>query len=221
MINNKPRSVGKNYAGYGEIQKRKLAYVGKLCRRYSTQANPVAGQIWFDSATAKLKFYDGTKFRTTGGAEVSTSTPTGLTTGDFCDTANSQLYAWDGTSFVLVGPKVQVPVTQFTTRQIKDTLNAQQLIIEGKVNNTTVVLFSATEFTIDATQTNTITGFDVVKKGLTLVNTQSGNKCVIQQLITDIGGQHPNSDRLGGSPASDYLRSVIKLQVLLDLQMQV
>ena len=39
--------------------------------------------MWYDSATAKLKFYDGSKFRTTGGAEISATAPTGLTTGDF------------------------------------------------------------------------------------------------------------------------------------------
>ena len=32
---------------------------------------------------SKLKFYDGTKFRTTGGAEVSATQPSGLTEGDF------------------------------------------------------------------------------------------------------------------------------------------
>ena len=45
----------------------------------------------------KLKFYDGTKFKTTGGAEVSATQPTGLVTGDFWwDTANEQLYAYNG-----------------------------------------------------------------------------------------------------------------------------
>ena len=43
-------------------------------------------------------------------------------------------------------------------------------IIEGKVNNTTVVLFSATEFTIGTSDpNNTIAGFDVVKKGFPLI----------------------------------------------------
>ena len=54
-----------------------------------TQPNrSLGGQIWFDTSS-KLKFYDGTKFRTTGGAEVGTTAPAGLTTGDFCDPANS------------------------------------------------------------------------------------------------------------------------------------
>ena len=57
-------------------------------------------------------------------------------------------------------------VTQFVSRQIKDSLNANQQIIEGKVNNETVLIFSSTAFTIGtADPPNTITGFDVVKKG--------------------------------------------------------
>ena len=203
------RFIGKNYAGYGEIQNENFLHMLENFAGGTAPSRPVAGQMWYDSATAKLKFYDGSKFRTTGGAEISATAPTGLTTGDFWwDTANSQLYAWDGSSFILVGPQgVGSTVTQFTSRQIQDTLGAQQLIIEGKVNNTTVVLFSSTEFTIDATQSsNTITGFDVVKKGITLVNTQSATNGVTS---TDhrFFGTASNSDRLGGSPASDYLKA--------------
>ena len=203
------RFIGKNYAGYGEIQNENFLHLLENFASGSQPSKPISGQIWFDTSNSKLKFYDGTKFRTTGGAEVSTSAPGGLTTGDFWwDSANSQLYAWDGTSFVLVGPQgTGSSVTQFTTRQIKDSLNANQLIIEGKVNNTTVVLFSATEFTIGTSDpNNTIAGFDVVKKGLTLVNTQAATSGIT---TTDhrYWGTASNSDRLGGFLASDYIRS--------------
>ena len=58
-------------------------------------------------------------------------------------------------------------------------------IIEGKVNNTTVVLFSATEFTIGTSDpNNTIAGFDVVKKGLTLVNTQAATSGITTTATT-------------------------------------
>ena len=60
--------VGKNYAGYGEIQNENLV---ALLENFASGQQPtraIAGQIWFDSTSSKLKFYDGTKFRTTGGA---------------------------------------------------------------------------------------------------------------------------------------------------------
>ena len=203
------RFIGKNYAGYGEIQNENFLHLLENFASGSQPSRPISGQIWFDTSNSKLKFYDGTKFRTTGGAEVSTSAPAGLTTGDFWwDSANSQLYAWDGTSFVLVGPQgVGSSVTQFVSRQIKDSLDANQLIIEGKVNDTTVMIFSSTAFTIGTTDpANQITGFDVVKKGITLVNTQSTTNGVTS---TDhrFWGTASNSDRLGGYLASDFIRA--------------
>ena len=95
--------VGKNYAGYGEIQNENFVHLLENFSSANQPASPLSGQIWFDSAVKKLKFYDGTKFRTTGGAEVSTTQPVGLTTGDFWwDTTNEQLYAYNGSTFVLV-----------------------------------------------------------------------------------------------------------------------
>ena len=203
------RFIGKNYAGYGEIQNENFLHLLENFTSGSQPSRPLGGQIWFDSSSSKLKFYDGTKFRTTGGAEVGATAPVGLTTGDFWwDSANSQLYAWDGTSFILVGPQgTGSTVTQFVSRQIKDNLDANQIIIEGKVNNITTMLFSSSAFTIGTTDpTNTITGFDVVKKGITLVNTQSTTNGVTS---TDhrFWGTASNSDRLGGFEASDYIRS--------------
>jgi len=89
--------IGKNYAGYGEVQNENLVFLLENFANTTQPSKPVRGQIWFDSGTRKLKFYDGTKFRTTGGAEISATAPTGLTTGDFWyDTTNDQLYAWNG-----------------------------------------------------------------------------------------------------------------------------
>ena len=202
------RFIGKNYAGYGEIQNENFLHLLENFASGSQPSRPLGGQIWFDSSSSKLKFYDGTKFRTTGGAEVGATAPVGLTTGDFWwDSANSQLYAWDGTSFILVGPQgTGSTVTQFVSRQIKDNLDANQIIIEGKINNTTTMIFSSSAFTIGTTDpTNTITGFDVVKKGITLVNTNSTTG--VTSSDARYWGTASDSDRLGGFEASDYIRS--------------
>ena len=99
--------VGKNYAGYGEIQNENFVHLLENFSSANQPAAPLTGQIWFDSSGKKLKFYDGTKFRTTGGAEVGTSQPVGLTTGDFWwDSGNNQLYAQNSDGgFVLIGPQ--------------------------------------------------------------------------------------------------------------------
>ncbi len=97
--------IGKNYAGYGEVQNENFLFLLENFANTTQPPKPLPGQLWYDSGNSKLKFYDGAKFRTTGGAELGSSAPTGLTIGDFWwDTSNKQLYTWDGSSYVLVGP---------------------------------------------------------------------------------------------------------------------
>ena len=84
--------VGKNYAGYGEIQNENFLHLLENFSGADAPARPLSGQLWFDSSSSKLKFYDGSKFRTTGGAEVGPTAPSGLTKGDFWwDDINKQL----------------------------------------------------------------------------------------------------------------------------------
>jgi len=166
--------VGKNYAGYGEIQNENFVYLLENFSSGTAPSRPISGQVWFDSGTSKLKFYDGSKWRTTGGAEVAGSTPTGLTEGDFWwDTANEQLYAYNGTDYVLVGPQdAGDGITQMKSRTVRDIGGTAHAVITAITNDTVVFIVSNDAFTIDNTDAeNTIPGFDVVKQGVTLVNT--------------------------------------------------
>ena len=53
--------VGKNYAGYGEIQNENFIHLLENFASGNAPAGPLSGQVWFDSSLKKLKFYDGTK----------------------------------------------------------------------------------------------------------------------------------------------------------------
>ena len=124
--------VGKNYAGYGEIQNENFVHLLENFSSANQPASPLSGQIWFDSSVKKLKFYDGTKFRTTGGAEVSGTTPAGLSTGDFWwDTNNNQLYAQNANGgFVLIGPQsIGATVSAMVTGQVRDSNQNNRTII--------------------------------------------------------------------------------------------
>ena len=199
--------VGKNYAGYGEIQNENFVHLLENFSSANQPAAPLTGQIWFDSSGKKLKFYDGTKFRTTGGAEVSTTQPVGLTTGDFWwDTGNNQLYAQNSDGgFVLIGPQsIGETVTAMVTAQVRDNAQNNRTIIKGTVEDSVVFIISPSEFTIDSTDPqNVITGFDVVRQGLTLRNTTSGTDGVTSGAFR-FYGTATNSDKLNGLPASDY-----------------
>jgi len=203
--------VGKNYAGYGEIQNENFVHILENFSSANSPSRAIKGQIWFDSGTSKLKFYDGTKFRTTGGAEVSASQPSGLTEGDFWwDNANNQLYANTASGgFILIGPQSQgATTTSFVTDSVRDIANVNRTVIKGTVNDEVVVILSAADFTIDSSDPdNAITGFDVIHQGMTLKNTTNA-----QQGVTSTAhrfwGTATNSDKLGGIAASEFVRSV-------------
>ncbi len=167
--------IGKNYAGYGEVQNENFLHLLENFSSTSAPPRPISGQIWFDAGSNKLKFYDGLKFRTTGGAEVSTSAPSGLTVGDFWfNPTTKQLSAWDGTEFVLIGPQSApgLGLTQMRSETLLDTIGAQHAVIKAYVDDAVIFMISADEFTIDS-GVNPILGFSEVKKGVTLINTGS------------------------------------------------
>ena len=201
--------VGKNYAGYGEIQNENFVALLENFSSAQQPGRPLAGQIWFDSSSSKLKFYDGSKFRTTGGAEVSTAQPAGLTEGDFWwDSTNKQLYANTGEGgFVLIGPQsTGDSVSQFVTEEVRDTLGATRTILTAVVNDDPIYIISSTQFTLDEDEDLTTKGFGEIFQGLTLKNTNSNG-------ITNGGNQRfhgtaTDSERLGGIDASEYVVSV-------------
>ena len=198
--------VGKNYAGYGEIQNENFLH---LLENFSGAAQPpkaISGQIWFDATSSKLKFYDGSKFRTTGGAEVATTAPAGLATGDlWWDSANEQLYAFNGSGYILVGPQgVGTSVSQMVTKTVRDTTSVNRVVIAATVNDEVIFIISSIAFTIDSTDPdNAITGFDNIKKGTTLRNTINATGGVTS--TTDYyWGTASNSLLLNGKSDTDF-----------------
>jgi hypothetical protein len=201
--------VGKNYAGYGEIQNENFVF---LLENFAGQVEPprkIAGQIWFDSGNSKLKFYDGLKWRTTGGAEVSDLVPTGLKQGDFWwDTANEQLYTYNGGDFVLIGPQsAGSGQTQIVSRSVRDTIGESRNIITAVVNDETVMTFSNSDFTIDTSDVDSnISGFDRIRPGLTLKNTVNSSGGVTTGSFRLVGTA-TNAEKLGGISANDYVQA--------------
>lgn len=165
--------IGKNYAGYGEVQNENFLHLLENFSGTSAPPRPISGQLWFDSSANKLKFYDNLKWRTTGGAEVATSAPTGLSIGDFWfDSANNQLFAWSGSEYVLIGPQSSpgLGTTQMFSTTVRDTLGDSHALIQAFVDDEVSFVISADEFTLDS-GVNPIIGFSLIKKGITLVNT--------------------------------------------------
>jgi len=198
--------VGKNYAGYGEIQNENFIFLLENFSGNNAPPKALSGQIWFDAGNSKLKFYDGNKWRTTGGAEVAASSPAGLAEGDFWwDTTNEQLYAYGSDGFVLVGPQdAGDGITQMQSRTVKDTSDVSRSIITATINDAVVfTINNASEFTLNAD--DAISGFTVIREGITLKETQGDNG-----ITTGDGRFHgtaTNAERLGGFAVGDFVRT--------------
>jgi hypothetical protein len=201
------RFVGKNYAGYGEVQNENFLHLLENFSNTTAPPKVITGQIWFDSANKKLKFYDGSRFKLAGGAEVSTTAPSGLSTGDFWwDSAAKQLYAWTGTDFALIGPETSPDlgssiVSAAVVKGTVGTAVGPHTILKILADDKVIGIFSKTAFTLDNAQ-NAIDDFTVIKKGFTLAKSQTG-------ISTDdyvMWGTANNAARLGGFAADQYLK---------------
>lgn len=197
--------VGKNYAGYGEIQNENFVHLLENFSGTSSPPRPLSGQIWFNSATSKLQFYDGSKWRTTGGAEVAIDEPAGLTEGDFWWKSDTdQLYAWNGTDFVLIGPQgiAGAGKTQMVAASLNDTALDPHAVLQAVVDDQVLYIISTDEFTLDLA-TTPVDGFTVIKKGITLREVNSSGVSTNADYFWGTAG---DSLRLGGYAASEYVR---------------
>ena len=60
--------VGKGYAGYGELIAENFLHLLENFSNSSAPSKPITGQLWYDTADARLKVYSGSAFKPTGGA---------------------------------------------------------------------------------------------------------------------------------------------------------
>jgi hypothetical protein len=202
--------IGKNYAGYGGIQNENFVYLLENFANTTQPPKPIAGQVWFDSGSSKLKFYDGTKFRSAGGSEAQASAPSGLTQGDFWwDSNNKQLYTYDGSTYTLIGPQAVSgsATTQMRSISLTDVSGATHAVIEAIDNGQVIFTVSAdSDFTLDST-INPITGFTTIHQGVTLCYTNNNSTPGQTTSSHRFWGTATNSERLGGLSASNFVQS--------------
>lgn len=199
------RFIGKNYAGYGEVQNENFLHLLENFANTSAPPKTIVGQIWYDSGNKKLKFYDGVKFKVAGGAEVSTTAPSNLAIGEFWwDSATKQLKAWSGTEFVTVGPEASpdLGTSSVVAQVVADTNNSNHTILKLIAGGKCVAIINQDDaFTLNST--NPITDFTTVKKGITLVNTNASG---VSQNNHVFWGSASNSLALNGIAADQFLQ---------------
>ena len=133
---------GRNARGYGEvIGENFLHLLENFARDTSPGSNtgegtPVTGQLWYDSTQSvkKIKVYDGQNWKPIG-TIVSNDQPAGDVKGDlWVDTLRQQLYLWNGSSWLLVGPNNGIDSGSIPVI-IKDISGKDQVIVKTFVYN--------------------------------------------------------------------------------------
>jgi hypothetical protein len=179
--------IGKNYAGYGEIQNENFLHMLENFSSSSPPARAIRGQIWYDVTAKKLKFFTGQLtstgaklFKTAGGVEYSATAPLDATEGDqWFDSGTSQLKVRNSSDWVVIGPQTAGSgTTQLVSEQVRDTQGILQPIIRAVVGDQSVYIISRNEFTIDPAFNN-VAGFSgpgqKIKRGITMPNTLDFN----------------------------------------------
>lgn len=218
--------IGKNYSGYGEAQNENFLFMLENFAGSSAPTKPISGMLWFDNTNNKIKVYDGAKWKPTGGAEVSATTPTGLSEGDlWWNSSSDQLYGLtDANDWILIGPqKAGTGTTEMQSLTIYDEGRNTHSVIAAILNDKIKFIISKDDdFTpdVNAGQTEITqaikdatgvlqTVFPKIKKGITLADVDATTGVSTSTGINDdvLWGTAADALRLGGVPASSYRRS--------------
>lgn len=171
--------IGKNYAGYGEIQNENSLHMLENFANSNPPPRAIRGQLWYDTVSKKIKFFTGDTvggvkiFKTAGGVEYG-SEPSNPTEGDlWFDASTSQLKVRIASNqWLTVGPQTAgTGTTQLVSRQVKAQDGTLKSIIAATINNNVVYIISNDEFILDSVE-NDIEGFT----GLVQIPGQAGTE---------------------------------------------
>jgi hypothetical protein len=201
-INNTATSltlVGRNYSGYGQIIQNDLVALLVNFAYNISPNNPNTGQIWYDTGSNIAKVWTGSVWKNIGSCTSQATAPNSTIAGDlWWDSANKQLYVYDGTTpyastgWILVGPGYSV--INGKSAAIRETINngatdipVTSLYLDG----VRTAIISATNFT----PATAITGFGNIRVGHNISS------------VYPIYGVAENANNLGGQQAANYFRN--------------
>jgi hypothetical protein len=199
--------IGRNYSNYGQFMVDNLVSLIENFAYTIAPSNPLAGQLWYNTADARLRVYTGTVFKPLASVTVqaaSVGAPSTTVSGDiWWDDFNEQMYMYNGTTpyvstgWILVGPgySKQNGKSGAIWEQIRDTTNSLHNVVSLYLDGVrTAIISRDSEFTPQVA----ITGYTTVKQGLT-GNTSVNNA---QYFVTA-----NNSNFLDNIDSSQFLRS--------------
>ena len=170
--------VGKNWAGYGQFLGDNFIRLLENGANTTAPGAPLTGQLWWNKTSGTMQVYNGTTFKTIGGAAASATAPTSNVAGDlWYDTVNQQLNVYTGAAWIVVGP-AYTPGTGTTgaiVATIVDNTATSHSVIELYSNNTIVGMISKDQTFTPGTAVVGSWGVQPINPGLTMAATVANN----------------------------------------------
>ena len=193
--------VGKNWAGYGQFLGDNFIRLLENGANTTAPGAPLTGQLWWNKTAGTMQVYNGTGFKTLGGATSAASAPSNNTIGDlWYDTTNQQLNVWTGAAWIVVGP-AYTPGTGTTgaiVATIVDNTATSHFVIELYSNNTIVGIVSKDQTFTPGTAVAGGWGVQAVNPGITLASGVANNA---------VWGNVTNTLALNGLASTDFMRA--------------
>ena len=204
--------VGKNYAGYGQIVNENFVKLLENFSNGAAPANPLIGQIWYDSINKRIKYYTGLKWNQLLSSTISATRPVDLNNGEFWfDSSTLRLYIKHRDSFTLIGPSSATAGTSgggtsVGTSIILGSDQTEYTTIKLSISDAvTPVVVSQFSFDVDATDP-IVSQFTKIKNGITLLGADPVTG-VSSNNGTYFWGTAADAIKLNGRPSTDFLLS--------------
>lgn len=141
--------VGRNYSGFGESFNENFIKLLENFANTAAPSNPLEGQTWWDRTSARLNVYTGTEWKAAGGPFVQETRPD-MVAGDlWIDNVRKQLFAYDGSTLILVGPNYSTDqgLSGFQVETVLDAQARAKTVVTLYLNDSLVSVISNEEFT--------------------------------------------------------------------------
>ncbi len=179
--------IGRGYTGFGEAVNENFVKILENFANASAPANPLAGQIWWDTSVSRLKVYTGTNWTTGGGPIVSPQQPVMVAGDMWINNDANQLYFFDGTDLELAGPIYNAFQGKSGPEVITvlDNTGTSRTIVKYWVGGTFVGLWSKIAFTPQNVDTipsftgDVVKGFNVVDDDFIFAGTASKTSALV------------------------------------------
>lgn len=211
--------VGRNYAGYGEIQNENFLKLLENFSNTTSPSRPILGQLWFNSTADQRRLnvcYDGKNFKGLATLRVQSNTPNQSLVGElWWDSNNNLLKAFNGSSYLTVGPTVssiQRALWSFREETYNDTTIP---IIKGNLNNRPIVTVTALNDVIPSNSTVVINNSDLIDTTGNHPDFRNGIRRGITLAGCTLSGSSRDNDYYFWGTAAESLTAVTATNVIV------